>query len=256
MLIVLDIGNTHLVAAVFDGEMLVGHGRLSTHPERTADEWMVSLTQLFQLHQWDIAAITGAALASVVPSVGAVMKEMCRPLFQCEPVIVGAQGVALGIEVVVDNPKEVGADRVVNALAAFTLYGPNLIIVDFGTATTFDVVDEGGRYVGGVIAPGINLSMKALHMATAQLPAIDVKKTDKVVGTNTVDAMRSGVYHGYRHAIEGICAQIKTEMGHPSMKVIATGGLAFLFADATPVIDRVEPYLTLYGLKQIYELNQ
>ncbi len=184
------------------------------------------------------------------------MKEMCRILFHCEPVIVGSVGVELGIEVAIDNPKEVGADRVVNALAAVKLFGTNLIIVDFGTATTFDVVDESGRYVGGVIAPGIHLSMKALHMATAQLPAIDVKKTDKVVGTNTIDAMRSGVYHGYRHAIEGLCAQIKNEMGSQTMKVIATGGLASLFAGATPVIDTVEPYLTLYGLKSIYELNQ
>lgn len=266
MLLAFDIGNTNIVAALFEGcdskapnskaPALIAQWRLNTQPVKTVDEWMVAILGLFHIQGYNIGDVKGSVIASVVPAATGTLSTMCQSLLHVEPVCVGSEGINVGIDIRVDNPKEVGADRLVNAVAAKSLYGNNLIIIDFGTATTFDVVDDKGCYSGGVIAPGIHLSMKALHMGTAQLPAIEIVKPAKIMGTNTVDAMRSGVYYGYVHAIEGICNQLKQECGNTPMKVIATGGLAPLFADGCKSIEYVEPHLTMLGLKLIYGLNQ
>jgi type III pantothenate kinase len=180
---------------------------------------------------------------------------MCRKYFNSEPVVIGEPGVKLGIDVLMDQPTEVGADRLVNAVAADARYGGPLIVVDFGTATTFDIVDGDGAYCGGVIAPGVNLSMEALHMAAAKLPRVAIGKPDQVIGKTTIKGMQSGIYWGYVGLIEGIVARIVDEFGEP-MKVIATGGLASLFTQSTETIDSADPDLTLRGLYAIHLLNK
>ena len=199
-------------------------------------------------------AITGAVVASVVPQTLFDLRMLARHYFHTELMIVGAPGIKTGVGVKIDNPSEVGADRLVNAFAAWKRYHQALIVVDFGTATTFDVVSGKGDYIGGVIAPGVNLSLDALHKAAAKLPNIGIQKPAKVIGTNTIGAMQSGIYYGYAGLVESIAARIQQEYG-AKMKVIATGGLASLYAKACPVIEQLEPDLTIYGLKELYELN-
>jgi type III pantothenate kinase len=254
MLLVIDTGNTNTVFAVFDGEKLCGKWRLSANRNRTADEYAVALMQFLQLSDLAKERIKNVIIASVVPQNIFSLKTLCRTYLNCEPLIVGNESVKIGIEVKIDRPQEVGADRLVNAVAAYNKYGGNVIIIDFGTATTFDVIGEKGEYLGGVIAAGISLSIDALHRAAAKLPMVDVARPQKVVGTSTVEAMQSGVYWGYVGLIEGIVARIKKERG-VEMKVLATGGLAPLFFEATDVIENLESDLTIYGLKQIFEAN-
>ena len=254
MLLAIDSGNTNTVFAVFDGERLVSQWRAATEADRTADEYAVWLGQLMGLESLTAADIDDAIVATVVPQTLFNLRLLCRRYFECEPIVVG-EGVALGIEVRIDRPDEVGADRLVNAVAAHATYGEALIIVDFGTATTFDVVDADGNYAGGVIAPGVNLSLEALHQAAAQLPRIAVEKTAAVIGGATVPAMQSGIYWGYVGLIEGLVARIRDEFG-AAMKVVATGGLAPLFATGTEVIDHVDADLTVRGLCEIYGRNR
>jgi len=255
MLLAIDAGNTNTVFAVFDGEKLAGQWRISTDANRTADEYAVWLLQLMQLTGIKQSTVKAAILASVVPQTWFALRTLCRTYFHTELLIVGQPGVKTGVGVKVDRPSEVGADRIVNAAAAWRRYKQPLIVVDFGTATTFDVVNEKGDYIGGVIAPGINLSLAALHKAAAKLPNVAITKPAKVIGTETVGAMQSGIYYGYVGLIEGIVARIREEYGQKAMKVIATGGLAPLYAKATSVIEHLEPDLTIVGLKEIYQMN-
>jgi type III pantothenate kinase len=255
MLLAIDSGNTNVVCAVYDGDELRGSWRAATNPNRTADEYAVWLIQLMALSGLAPADIGATIIGSVVPEATFNLVRLCQRYFGSEPLMVGGSDCFLGIGVDVDMPKEeVGADRVANAVAAQDRYQPPLIVLDFGTATTFDIVDRVGNYCGGVIAPGINLSLRALDMAAAQLPRIGIRRPPAVVGRSTVPAMQSGVFWGYVGLIEGLVQRIRAERGE-AMEVIATGGLAPLMAEATEVISRVDPDLTLWGLRLIYRRN-
>jgi len=255
MLLAIDSGNTNIVFAIFDGERRLGEWRAATDSRRTADEYAVWLFQLMRLDGIEASQVDQAIIATVVPEALFSLRALCRRYFKCQALVVGDKGVDVGIAVKVDAPDEVGADRLVNAAAAHDRYKGPLIVIDFGTATTFDVVDSDGSYFGGVIAPGINLSLDALHHAAAKLPRIAVERPEQVIGKRTIPAMRSGVYWGYVGLIEGLVARIKSEFG-ADMTVIATGGLAPLFADATKVIQHLDPDLTLRGLAQINRRNR
>jgi type III pantothenate kinase len=252
MLLAINSGNTNCVFAVFEGETMRGAWRASTDYKRTADEYAVWLTQLMALEGLTRSDIDAVIIANVVPPVAFSLKSLCRRYFNCEPLIIGEPPCSLGIEVLLDRPDEVGADRVVNAVGGKARFGAPLIVIDLGTATTFDIVDAVGNYHGGVIAPGINLSLQALEMAAAKLPRIAIRRPATVIGRDTVPAMQSGLFWGYIGLIEGLVERIKAEFGEP-MRVIATGGLAPLFAGATSVIEAVDPDLTLWGLRLIYE---
>ena len=255
MLLAIDSGNTNIVFAVFGNDgMVLGEWRSSTDPNRTADEFGIWLEQLMQLQGLEREKITAAIIATVVPATLFSLKTLCRKYFDCEPLIVGDPKIELGIKIHLERPDEVGSDRLVNALAAHQKYGGPLIIVDFGTATTFDVINETGGYLGGVIAPGVNLSVEALHRAAAQLPRVAVERPETIIGKSTVPAMQSGIFWGYVSLIEGIVQRIKGEMGQ-DMDVIATGGLAPLFTQSTDVIRLSDDDLTLRGLLAIYRQN-
>ena len=255
MLLAIDSGNTNVVCAVYDGDELRGSWRAATNPNRTADEYAVWLIQLMALSGLAPGDIGATIIGSVVPEATFNLVRLCQRYFGSEPLMVGRSDCFLGIGVDVDMPKEeVGADRVAKAVAAQDRYQPPLIVLDFGTATTFDIVDRVGNYCGGVIAPGINLSLRALEMAAAQLPRIGIRRPPAVVGRSTVPAMQSGVFWGYVGLIEGLVQRIRAERGE-AMEVIATGGLAPLMAEATEAISRVDPDLTLWGLRLIYRRN-
>ncbi len=256
MLLAIDSGNTNILFAVFDdGGKVLGEWRSSTNAERTTDEFGAWLSQLMGLAGVERAQVTAAIISSVVPATLFSLKTLCRKYFGCDPLVVGDPGVELGLEVLVERPDEVGADRLVNAVAAHERYGGPLIVVDFGTATTFDVVDARGSYFGGVIAPGINLSLEALHRAAAKLPLIGVERPERVIGKGTVTAMQSGIFWGYVSMIEGLVGRIRREFG-AEMEVIATGGLAPLFTEATEVITCADADLTIRGLLAIHRRNQ
>jgi type III pantothenate kinase len=254
MLLAIDSGNTNIVFAVYDGDKLRGEWRASTDSERTADELGVWLTQLLTIEGLNRLDITAAIIASVVPAMVFGLKTLCRRYFRCEPLVVGDDGVDLGLNILLDRPEEVGADRLVNAVAAHKYYQGPLIVIDFGTATTFDVVDAAGNYCGGAISPGINLSLEALHTAAAKLPRVAIGRPKQVIGRATVPAMQSGIFWGYVGLIEGLVRRIKDEFGS-EMLVVATGGLAPLFADATKVINALDADLTLRGLLEIHRRN-
>ena len=255
MLLAIDSGNTNVVFAVFDDDgRVLGEWRSSTHTDRTADEYGVWLDHLMALAGIDRARIDSAIIASVVPATLFALKTLCRKYFDCDPRVVGGDGVDLGIKVLVDRPDDVGADRLVNTVAAYESYGGPLVVVDFGTATTFDVIDDDGNYSGGIIAPGINLSLEALHLAAAKLPRVAIGRPERVIGKDTVSAMQSGIFWGYVSMIEGLVERIQDEHGG-SMTVIATGGLAPLFADATECISGADADLTLRGLLAVHRLN-
>ncbi|MCP4393297.1 MAG: type III pantothenate kinase [Alphaproteobacteria bacterium] len=254
MLLAIDSGNTNVVYAVFDESgKLRGTWRASNSEDKTADEIGVWLTQLMQHKDINPKKIKASIIASVVPRMLFDLQELCRRYFNCEPHVVSAdEGVAcLGFKILVERPDEVGADRLVNAVSANERYGGPLIIIDFGTATTFDVLDEDGNYIGGSIAPGINLSLEALNKAAAKLPRIAVGKPNRVIGTDTISAMQSGTFWGYIGLIEGMVSRIQQECGI-EMKVVATGGLAPLFAGSTDIIDHLDEDLTLRGLFEIH----
>lgn len=256
MLLTIDAGNTNTVFALIEAETIVEQWRLSTDDQRTIDEYMVWISQLMMLHGRKASDVTGAIIASVVPQVVWPLSKLCTTYFNCKPMIVGSPDVKLGVDVDVKNPQEVGADRLVNAVAADHLYGGPLVVVDFGTATTFDVVGHKGAYLGGLICPGINLSLSALHQAAAKLPriAVTAPNTTHITGKTTQEAMQSGVFWGYVSMIEGLVARLKVEHS-PDMKILATGGLAAIFANRTDAIDEVVGELTLVGLRLIYERN-
>ena len=256
MLLAIDSGNTNVIFAVYDAaDELRGSWRASTEARRTADEYAVWLTQLMALEKLTPKDIDAAVIANVVPATMYALKTLCRRYFKVDAMVVGEPGVDLGIAVRVDRPDQVGEDRLVNAVAAHVRFGGPLILIDFGTATTFDVIAEDGAYEGGVIAPGINLSLEALDRAAAKLPRIAIKDPpQRVIGQATVPAMESGAYWGYVGLIEGLVQRIRAEYDRP-MKVVATGGLAPLFARATDAIEEIDSDLTLRGLRTIYRAN-
>ena len=253
MLLVVDAGNTNVVVAVHDGAGWRGNWRIATEPQRTSDEYAVWLLALLGHCGLKRAEITHAVIGTVVPAALYHLRRLCRDWFDVEPLI-ARSSLDWGFEIRIDNPDEVGADRLLNALAAHRRYQGPLVVIDFGTATTFDVVDKDGAYLGGVIAPGINLSIEALHRAAARLPRIGIGRPQSVIGRSTVPAMQSGIFWGYVGMIEGLVTRIRAEMDGP-MKVIATGGLAPLLAEGTHVIERIDPDLTLDGLRMLAERN-
>ena len=255
MLLAVDSGNTNVVFAVYDGDRLRASWRAATNPKRTADEYAVWLTQLMMLAGLSPGEIDATIIANVVPEASFNLISLCRQYFGSEPLIVGRANCRPGIGIDVDMPAaQVGADRVANAVAAQDRYPAPLMVVDFGTSTNFDIVDRSGNYCGGVIAPGPNLSMLALEMAAAQLPRVPIERPPSVVGRATVPAMQSGIFWGYVGLIEGLVRRIKDERGE-AMGVVATGGLALLFAQEIADIDTVDPDLTLWGLCLIHRRN-
>lgn len=258
MLLAIDAGNTNTVFAIIDGNELRCQWRTATNAARTADEYAVWLTQLLALENVKVQEVNEAIISTVVPQALFDLRKLCRNYFCCEPLVVGS-GVNLGISVLLTRSAEVGADRLVNAVAAGDLYGGPLIVIDLGTATTFDIVDSKGDYRGGVIAPGVNLSLGALHMAAANLPHIAVERPPQIIGDGTLEAMQSGIYWGYISLIEGVVSRIQGEffeVDATSMKVVATGGLAPLFAGGTEVIENVDLDLTIRGLQLLNSRNR
>ncbi len=254
MLLAIDIGNTNTVFAVVEGLLPVEQWRCSTDDTRTGDEYFVWLSSLMRNRGLE-TSVSSVIISSVVPNSLFNLKLLCRRYFGLDPLIVGTPECRLPVEVRVDEGAHVGADRLVNTVAAFDLYGGDLTVVDFGTATTFDVVDGDGAYAGGAIAPGVELSLRVLHQAAAALPRVEVVLPAKAVGTNTRDCMHSGVYWGYVGLIEGICGRIAEERGVP-MKTVGTGGLATLFAKGLDVFDEVNLDLTVHGLAVINAFNR
>ena len=254
MLLAIDAGNTNVVFAVLAGREVVARWRIATDPRRTADEYAVWLSQLLQLEGLSRDAIEGVIIATVVPRALHNLQVLSSKYFRTEALIAGRALVEWGIALDIDEPQSLGADRAVNTIAAHALHPGDLIVVDFGTATTFDVSDYNGAYKGGIIAPGINLSLDALVTAAAKLPrvAIEAPHGNSVIGTNTVDQMQIGIFWGYIALVEGLVARLKQEVGRPA-KVIATGGLAALLQDHTTVFDAVEPDLTIQGLAMMWQ---
>ncbi len=254
MLLVIDIGNTDTTLGVFDGKELRATWHLATGIHRMADEYAALLLDLLRHQGLDTSDIKEVALCSVVPPLIATFEELFQRYFHISPLVVGA-GVKTGVRIRMDNPREVGADRIANAAAAHHLYGGPIIIADLGTATTFDTVSKEGDYLGGAIAPGIVTAAESLFTRAAMLPRIELVRPKRAIGTNTIAAMQSGIIFGYVGLIEGIVARIQQELGEKA-KVVATGGAAELIASETAVIDVVNPNLTLLGLRLIYLMNK
>lgn len=254
MLLAIDCGNTNTLFAVHDGTGWSAQWRSGTDSTRTADEHAVWLSQLMALQGFKFEDITGCVISTVVPQALFNLRNLSRRYFECEPVIVGETGVDLDIEVRLERPQDAGADRLVNAMGARSAYEGALIIIDSGTATTFDIIAEDGAFEGGIIAPGINLSMQALHAAAAKLPRVAIAKPERVIGRDTVSAMQSGVFWGYIDLIDGLVERIKSEYAAP-MSVVATGGVVSLFDGASRTIDHYDPDLTIRGLLAVWRMN-
>jgi type III pantothenate kinase len=254
MLLVIDVGNTNIVLGIYDGERLVGDWRIWTERDRTSDEYGILVRNLFSSSSISFGQIDGIAVSCVVPPMLNMLLELSQKYFKRQPLIVEF-GVDTGIPVLTDNPREVGADRIVNAAAAYHKYRRSLIVVDFGTATTFDYVSPRGDYMGGAIAPGLGLSSEALFMRASKLPRVELVKPKSVVGKNTVHSMQAGIIFGYVGLVDEIVRRMKEEV-KSDPKVIATGGLAPLIAGESKSIEEVEEFLTLDGLRLIYERNK
>jgi len=253
MLLTIDVGNTNTVLGVFEGAALRAHWRLTTRREQTADEYGILVRSLFAGSGLDPAGVEAVALASVVPPLTPVLVQLAREHFGRDPLVVGP-GVKTGMPILYEPPGDVGADRIVNGVAAFAAYGGPVIVVDFGTATTLDVVTRKGEYAGGVICPGIGISADALFQRAARLPRVDVRHPGRVVGRSTVGSIQAGLYFGYAAMCEGLIARIRAELGEPA-RVVATGGLAPTLAAEIPSIEALDPVLTLTGLRLIFERN-
>jgi type III pantothenate kinase len=253
MLLAIDIGNTNVVLGVFDKETLVENWRVGTNTQITPDEYAMIFKDLFGFAKLDFSQITGVIISTVVPPLLPVMIEMSRKYFRIEPMVVTHE-LKTGITIRYDNPKEVGADRIVNAAAAFKLFGGPLIIVDFGTATTFCAITKQGEYLGGAICPGIKISAEALFQRASKLPRVELTKPKKVIGSDTISAMQAGIIYGYAGLVDGIVERMKKELS-PDARVVATGGLAELVAPETRSIQEIKPQLTLAGLQLLYAIN-
>lgn len=257
MILVLDVGNTNIVLGVYKDDRLMAEWRLSTIDGRTADEYGITVFNLFKQYRLEPKDIKGAIISSVVPNTMYSLERMIQKYFKINPMIVGP-GMRTGINIKYDNPKEVGADRIVNAVAAHKIYKKPLIIIDFGTATTFCVVTEKGDYLGGVICPGMKISSQALFEKAAKLPRVELVKPKNIIGKNTVVSMQAGIVYGYIGMVDYIVNKIKNEMiklGEGEPFVVATGGLSKLIYQDSKTIDKVNPILTLQGLKILYEMN-
>jgi type III pantothenate kinase len=255
MVLVIDVGNTNIVIGVYEGKKLLVHWRMGTQWEKTSDELGMFLISLFNHEKLDIKEIEAVVIASVVPPIMYSLGHAIKKYFKLEPIVIGP-GVKTGINIKYENPREVGADRIVNAVAAFEIYKSPLIIVDFGTATTFCAISSKGEYLGGVICPGIKISAEALFQKAAKLPRIELAKPDTVIGRNTVVSMQSGIVYGYVGQVDYIVKRMKKEMKEDNIKVIATGGIARLIASESETIDEINGLLTLEGLRIIYERNK
>lgn len=254
MLLCIDTGNTNTVFGIFEGERLLAQWRISTDHRRTADEYFVWLSTLMTVEKFELD-IRACIISSTAPRVVFNLRVLCNRYFDTRPLVVGKPECLLPVAPRVDVGTVIGPDRLVNTVGAFNRHGPDLIVVDFGTATTFDVVAEDGAYIGGVISPGVNLSLEALHMGAASLPHVDVTMPAHVIGTNTIACIQSGIYWGYIGLVEGIVGRIRAERG-VAMKIIATGGLAPLFDQGFDLFDAVEEDLTMHGLRLIYDFNK
>lgn len=255
MILAIDVGNTNIVLGVFKGRQLLTHWRLSSSKDNSEDEYGIMLLNLFKHAKLDYRDITGIIISSVVPNKMYSLELMCRKYFGIKPLVVGP-GIKTGINIRYDNPKEVGADRIVNAVAGYEIYGGPLIIIDFGTATTYCVISDKGEYLGGCIAPGIRISTDALFEHAAKLPRVELVKPPQVICKNTVSSMQAGIIYGYVGQVDYIVRKIKQELGAPNAKVIATGGLAKMIAEESELVDETNELLTLEGLRIIYERNQ
>jgi len=254
VILVIDVGNTNIVLGVYEGKKLLTYWRMGTNKEKTSDEYGMFMINLLKNEKIDPQKIEAVIVASVVPPIMYSLEHAIRKYFKTEPIIVGP-GVKTGINIKYENPREVGADRIVNAVAAVEIYGKPLIIVDFGTATTFCAINSKGDYLGGIICPGIKVSAEALFQKAAKLPRIELVKPEYVIGRNTVVSMQSGIVYGYIGQVDYIVRRMKKEMNEDNIKVIATGGMARLIASEAETIDEINGNLTLEGLRIIYERN-
>lgn len=253
MLFALDVGNSSIALGIYEKSELIYHWRIETNRNRTEDEYGMIVRSLLDHVDIEFSDIKGIIISSVVPPIMFSLEKMCHKYFSLKPLIVGP-GVKTGLNIKYDNPREVGADRIVNAVAGIHLFGGPLIIVDFGTATTYCYINEHNQYIGGAIAPGIVISTEALYSKAAKLPRIEIVKPDEIIGKNTVSAMQAGILYGYVGQVEGIVNRMK-EQSNVLPKVIATGGMASLIAKESNAIDHIEPFLTLKGLQLIFERN-
>ena len=253
MLLVLDIGNTRIKLGLYDGDVLQAHWRIATDRHRVADDYAVTVFSLFASRSLDWSVVDGVALASSVPPLVAVFSEFCRSYLKCDPVIIGP-GIKTGARLLIDNPREVGPDRVANAIAAFHMYGGPAIVVDFGTGLNFDVVSREGDFLGGSIAPGMGIAADALFRLAARLYQVEFVRPPHAIGKNTAHALQSGLIFGYVGLVEGIVRRIQAELDGKAA-VVGTGGLADVIAQETDVIQYIEPNLTLQGLRIVYALN-
>jgi type III pantothenate kinase len=254
MLLCVDVGNTNITLGLYDGQTLGPRWRLATDYERMPDEFILQVLGLLGYAGFGPKDVTGAIIASVVPPLTGTWVEVCRRGLGCEPLVVDST-IGTGVRILYDDPNVVGADRIIDAVAAFRLYGGPACIVDFGTATTFDAITAEGDYLGGAIAPGIGIAAQALFERTAKLPRVDIARPPSAIGRNTVHSIQSGLLFGYVSLVEGMVARFRTELG-PDTKIVGTGGLVELIARETPVIQFLAPWLTLDGLRMVYEMNQ
>jgi len=253
MLLVIDIGNTNMVLGVFESAQLIVDWRLETKQRQTVDEYGILVRNLFALTPLEVTKIDNIAIASVVPPLNSILEQMALKYFKIRPFFV-EPGVKTGMPVLYDSPGDVGADRIVNAVAAYEKYGGPTIVVDFGTATTFDEISQKGEYLGGVITPGPGISAEALFARTARLPRVEIKNPGKVIGTSTVGSIQSGLYYGYISLVDGILQRMIPELA-PSCRVVATGGFSELIGEASELIQEIDPNLTLEGLRLVFERN-
>jgi type III pantothenate kinase len=255
MILVFDVGNTNIVLGVYKDKELMDYWRIATDTQKTSDEYGILIKQLFTHENYKMEDMEAVVISSVVPPIMYTLEHMTRKYFNREPLVIGP-GIKTGMNIKYDNPKEVGADRIVNAVAGYEIYGGPLIIVDFGTATTYCAISKNGEYLGGAISPGVRISMDALYQKTAKLPRVELVKPETVICKNTITSIQSGVIFGYIGQVDYIVKRMKKELGSDNVKVIATGGLSKLIASESETIDVVNGMLTLEGLRIIYERNK